>query len=167
MRSAASILLAFLLTPLALAGQADTVAPTVDFEILPAGTKIVYPRGSTVTIPVGHVRFWIDRPEMNRLRVRHRNDSIRIAKQDSALRDYAAAVDSLNSALAGCRQAKRGLRVQLRWKDTIISAERAARKALQDAQPSGLESLLDGPSGFVVGSGLGLTAGVLACRGAN
>lgn len=132
------------------------MAPTVEWERAAPG--------DTVIVPDSLIVFFIDRPELNRLRVNQRNDSVKIAQQDSALGDYAEAVDSLEGALTGCKQRARGLMIQRDWKDTVITAERDARKALEEAQQG---SLFRGPSGFLMGTGAGLTAGVLACRGAN
>lgn len=141
------------------AGQADSVAREVEWEKAEAG--------ETVRVPPGRTFFFVDRPELNRLRVRQRDDSVRIAALEDIADTLRAAVDSAESALVGCRRAKAGLASKAAWKDTVLAAERAARHALQDLQPSGLERLLDGPSGFLVGTGVGLTGGVLACRGAN
>lgn len=150
--------IALLLVASPLYGQQDSVAPTVEWQILEPGDTLV--ADSTL--------FVIDRPEINRLRVRERNDSIRIAALRDVRDSLRTALAQMDTALAGCRIAKAGLRAKARWKDTVIQAEREARKALQAAQPGGLEGLLTaGPSGFVVGGITGLTAGVLACRGAN
>lgn len=140
--------------------QQDSVAPSVTWERVGGGDTLVVPEGRTV--------FWVDRPELNRLRVRQEQDSVRIARRDSALRDYAAAVDSMGSALHGCRQQVAGLEAQVEAVETKWEAEREARRALQDVHGGGLSGFLfAGPSGFVSGSVVGLTAGVLACRGAN
>lgn len=134
-----------------------SVAPLEAQETPTDITPDVLLPGDSVTDTV----FAFDRGQMEALATRLRQDSIRIAnlRQDTA--NLVAQRDSIRSALVACGQVTSA-------QDTVLKYERAARKALKAAQPSGLEGLLiNGPSGFVFGGAVGLTAGVFACQGAN
>lgn len=104
--------------------------------------------------------FAFTRPQAEALK--NTLDSLRVQvrqlKADTA--NLSAQRDSLRRAITYCE-----MKVDARTR--VAEAERDARKALQEVQPSGLEQLLQGPSGVAIGGLGGLTAGVLACRGAN
>lgn len=144
-----------MLTILAVCWAALLPAGAEGQEELPARPQVLSP-GDTVQ----ETLFAFTREQVETLATRLRNDSLRISKLRADSSDFQAEIDSLHSALFAC-----GQKVEART--MVAEAEREARKALQEVQPSGLESLFDGPSGFLVGNVTGLTAGVLACRGAN
>lgn len=105
--------------------------------------------------------FVYTRPQAERLRARIRNDSIRIATLRADSADLSEAVDTLRAAYFSCARERDA------WVGTV-EAKNEAIEALEAAQPGGLEGLLvNGPSGFVFGGAVGLTAGVVACQRAN
>lgn len=123
---------------------------------LPAEPTVLQPGDS---VPETMFAFTREQAESLALTLDSLRTQVAQLKQDTA--NLSAQRDSVRSALVACGQ-------KVEAKTVVAEAERDARKALQEAQPSGLEKLLtQGPSGFMVGTGVGLTGGVLACRGAN